>query len=153
LNEKIVLVLLVVVFLGIVAYKIIFSPFSVTIESHPNKILANSSSPVIVRVVALDRLGFRIPFERLDGKFVVREGAEKIEIVRENRDEFIFKTRGSTGRLVILYYTAVVPFPVEILLNIETAALADKSCPELISERSHRLISLPLRIVPAQAGG
>lgn len=153
MNEKVVLVLLVVVFFGIVAYKIIFSPFSVTIESYPNKILANSSSPVIVRVVALNRLGFRVPFAHLDGKFVVREGAEKIEIVREKGDEFMFKTRGGTGKLVILYYTAVVPFPVEILLNIETAALADKSCPELISERSHGLIFLPLRIVSARAGG
>ena len=126
-GKRFVIAFLLLVFLGFVLYKMIFLPISVSFESYPKKIFVYGSSPVTVKVIALNRLGFGIPFKRLDGKFVVREGTEKIEVVQEKRDEFVFRTKRSSGRLVILYYTSVVPFPVEIILNIETASVADKN--------------------------
>jgi hypothetical protein len=125
-GEKFVITFLLLVFFGFVLYKMVFLPTSVSFESYPKKIFVYSSSPVTVKIIALNRLGFGIPFKRLNGKFVVREGTEKIEVVGEKRNEFIFRTKGSSGRLVILYYTSVVPFPVEIILNIEDATVADK---------------------------
>lgn len=119
--------LLLVGFLGFVLYKLVFLPTSVSFESCPKKIFVYSSSSVTIKIIALNRLGFGVPFKHLNGKFVVREGTEKIEVVREERDEFTFRTKGSKGRLVILYYTSVVPFPVEIILNIEDATVADKN--------------------------
>ncbi len=152
LNEKFVIVFLAVILAGIVAHKAIFSPRSVTFECHPERILANSSSPIVVRVVALNRLGFRVPFEHLDGNFAIQEGAEKINIVSKNNDHLIFKTAGRTGRLVIMYFTRVVPFPVEIILNIESAALADNGCHEHGAPLVHELIFSPLAF-SMKAGG
>jgi hypothetical protein len=102
----------------------VLSTVNVTFESRPGRILTNSSYPVTIEVFPTNRLGFKVPFKHLEGKFVVSEGEEKIDIVQEKKDEFIFKTRNSSGRLVIFYYAQKVPFPVEIVLNIEGASLA-----------------------------
>ena len=131
MNERVVIVSLLVVVLGIIAYKIIFTTFSITIKSYPDKIFVDSSSPVRIKVVALNRLGLRVPFRHLDGKFVVREGVEKIEVIKVEKDEIMFNTKSSPGGLVILYYTHIVPFPVEIVLNIETATVASLKYPQL----------------------
>lgn len=124
MSRKSLLSFLIIVLAGFAIYKEMFSPISVSFESHPRKILTNSSSSIIVEIFPLNRLGFRVPFRRLDGKFVVSEGREKIDIVKEKKDEFIFKTRNSAGRLVILYYAQKVSFPVEIILYIESSSLA-----------------------------
>lgn len=125
MSEKAALGFLVLIVLGLVLYKVYFLPSTISFESKPAQILTNGSSPVIVKVYAVNKLGLRIPFRHLDGKFTVREGAEKIEVVSEEKDEIIFRTKNSTGRLVILYYTPTVPFPVEIHLDIESAAVAE----------------------------
>lgn len=129
MSERVLIISLLVVVLAVIAYKILFTTFSISIESYPDKIFVNDSSPVSVKVVALNRLGMRIPFRHLDGEFAVREGVEKIDIIKVKKDEIIFKTKNNSGRLVILYYTHVVPFPVEIVLNIETATIASLYCP------------------------
>lgn len=131
MNQRFFLLFLVFVLAGFTFYKMVLSPVSVTFaltdllwKSHPRTIFANSSSPVAVEVFPVNRLGFRVPFRHLDGKFVVSEGRDKIDIVQEQRSVLIFKTRNSTGRLIIFYYAEKVPFPVEIILNIESASLA-----------------------------
>ncbi len=124
MSRKFLLSLVIVVLAGFAIYKVMFSPVSVTFESHPRKILTNSASPISVEVFPLNRLGFRVPFGHLNGKFVVSEGGEKIDIVREKEDEFTFETRNGAGRLVILYYAQKVSFPVEIILYIENSSLA-----------------------------
>ncbi len=124
MSQKFLLLVGIVLLASVIAYKMVFSPVSVTFASYPQKILTNSSSPIMVSVFQTDRLGFRIPFGHLDGKFVVNEGAEKIDIVREDKDELLFKTRNRSGTVIILYYARKVPFPVEIVLNIEDASLA-----------------------------
>lgn len=124
MSRKFLLSFVIVVLAGFAIYKVMFSPVSVTFESHPGKILTNSESPISVEVFPLNRLGLRVPFGHLNGKFVVSEGGEKIDIVREKEDEFTFETRNGAGRLVILYYAQKVSFPVEIILYIENSSLA-----------------------------
>lgn len=124
MSQKFLLFTGIVLLVSFSIYRVVFSPVSVTFESRPVKILVNSSSTITVNVFQINRLGFRIPFKHLDGKFVVNEGTEKIDIVQNDKDEFIFKTRNSTGTVVIFYYARKVPFPVEIVLNIEGASLA-----------------------------
>lgn len=118
------MICIVIVVASFSIYKMVIAPVSVTFESCPAKILTNSSSPIVVAVFPVNRLGLRIPFGHLDGKFVVNEGSEKIDIVQEKRDELIFKTGDSVGRLVIFYYTNRIPFPIQIILNIENSSLA-----------------------------
>ncbi len=127
MKPRSILVLVLLVLVGIVVYKIVFVPVSVGITSTPKKIFINSSSPVDIRVVALNKIGFGVPFMRLQGKFEIPEGASKIQIVRTGADELMFNTKSTTGKLVVLYYTPAVPFPVEIVLNIETSAMAFRS--------------------------
>ena len=124
MNQKFLLLSIIIVLAGIVCYKMIFSPVSVSFKSHPVKILVDSPDPILLEVFPVNRLGFRIPFGHLKGKFVVSEGKEKIEVVREKEDEFVFKTGNRSGRLVIFYYAGEIPFPIEIILNIEAASLA-----------------------------
>lgn len=113
-----------IVLAGLVGYRLLLSPASVTFEYRPSVILTNSSSENVVHVFPVNRLGLKIPFVHLAGRFVVSQGKEKIDILREKNDELIFKTRNVPGRLVILYYTSTVPFPVEIILDIENASIA-----------------------------
>lgn len=113
-----------IILIGIVLYKLVFIQTSVSFECHPAKIFVYSSEPVVVKVNALNKLGFRIPFKRLYGTFVIREGIDRINIVRKERDELVFRTSGGGGRLVVLYYTMAVPIPLEINLNIQSAAVA-----------------------------
>lgn len=124
MSGKLLLSLIIIMIAGFSFYKMTFSPVSVTFESRPGKILVNSSSPVVVDVFPLNRLGLKIPFVHLEGRFVLSEGSEKIYVVKEKEDELIFQTRSSTGRLVVFYYARNIPFPVEIILNIESAAIA-----------------------------
>ncbi|MGO9482555.1 MAG: hypothetical protein ACLP05_12355 [Candidatus Kryptoniota bacterium] len=130
--ERLVIAFLLLAFAGFMLYKLVFMTTSVSFESYPKRIFIYSSSPVTVKVIALNRLGFGIPFKRLNGKFVVKEGREIIEIVGNKRDELVFRTTGTGGRLVVLYYTPTVPYPVEIILNIGTAALAGKNVGEFL---------------------
>ncbi len=132
MSAKSILALIFAVLFGIVAYKTVFSPVSIAIRSYPKKIYIDSSNPVDVKVVAVNRIGFGIPFMRLRGHFLIQEGATKIQVLKTKGDELIFRTKSATGKLVILYYTTVVPFPVEIVLNIETAAIASVDTPLLL---------------------
>ncbi len=112
------------VLLGVVAYKIVFVPVSVNMSSYPKQIFVNSSTPVDIKVVAVNRIGFSVPFMRLNGKFMVQEGAKKIQVLKAGNDEMVFNTKDTAGKLVVLYYTPIIPFPVEIVLNIETSSIA-----------------------------
>ena len=124
MNHKFLLLFAIALLISFAIYRVVFYPVSVTFKTYPVKVLTNSSSPITVDVFQINRLGFRVPFRHLDGKFVVNEGAERIDIVQEGKDRFIFKTRNSSGVVVILYYASKVPFPVQIVLNIEGASLA-----------------------------
>lgn len=124
MNWKSVLALSLVVLLAIVCYKVVFVPTSLSMKSSPEEIFASSTSPVIVKATLVNKLGLPVPFTRVDGRFIVYEGADKIHIVRTEGNELIFKTMGSTGRLVIYYYSTTIPFPVEMILNIKESAIA-----------------------------
>ena len=110
--------------LGIVCYKVIFVPTSLSMASSPDKVFAGGSSPVVVKATLINRLGIPVPFQHLSGKFVVDEGADKIDIVKTDRDELVFRTKGTKGKLVILFYSNAIPFPVEIVVNISGTAIA-----------------------------
>ncbi len=125
LKPKFFLLSLFLVALCLIGYRVIFTTTSVKVDRTRETIFVDSSSPVSVRVVAINRLGMRVPFKHLKGRFVVREGAEKITIIGTREDELIFKTNSLSGRLEILYYTGVIPFPVEIVFNIESESIAD----------------------------
>jgi len=90
----------------------------------PRKNFYEQFIPDRSEVFSINRIGLRIPFKHLDGKFVVSEGKEKIDVIQEKKDKLMFKTKNSSGRLIILYYARNVAFPVEIILNIEGASLA-----------------------------
>ena len=131
MNFRLLSFLGVIVLLSIVVYKLILSPFSLTFEvadSEANgrqvNILTDSSAPVLLTVFQVNRVGFKIPFAHLDGKFVVTQGADKIDIIREGGDNLVFRTRSEAGVLVILYYTPSMAFPLEITLRIQDASLA-----------------------------
>lgn len=124
MSGKSIIIFSLLVLLGIVGYKVVFVPTSLNMESHPQEIFASSSSPVVVKATLINRLGLPVPFERLYGKFVVYQGANKIDIVKTERNELVFKTRGSAGRLIIYFYSRTIPFPVEIILNIKQSAIA-----------------------------
>ena len=124
MSGKSIIIVAVLVLLGIVAYKVVLVPTSLNMQSQPHEIFASSSSPVVVRARLINKLGLPVPFERLYGKFVVYQGADKIDIVKTERNELVFKTRGSSGRLIIYFYSLSIPFPVEIILNIKQSAIA-----------------------------
>lgn len=124
MNWKSFLAASLLVLLVIVCYKIVFVPSSLTMRSQPEQIFASSASPVTVKATLINKLGLPVPFEHLKGKFIVYEGADKINVVRTEGNEMIFKTRGTTGRLVIYYYSGAIPFPVEIILNIRESSIA-----------------------------
>ena len=71
-------------------YKMVFMPTSVSFESYPKRIFVYSSSPVTVKVIALNRLGFGIPFKRLNGKFVVRGRERNNRNCPETREMSLF---------------------------------------------------------------
>ena len=116
--------LVFVILLGVVAYKTVFVPVSVDMTSYPGKIFVNSSAPVDIKVFALNRIGFRIPFMHLRGKFLIPEGADKIQVMKTESDQIILRPLGTSGKLVVLYYTPAVAFPVEIVLHIESSSMA-----------------------------
>ncbi len=124
LKYKIIASLVAIVVLAVVAEKIVFTTSTVAIRSDPKKIFVNSSSPVKVTVVPLNRLGFNVPFDRLNGKFVVRDGVDKIRVEKVMNNGLVFAPGHIAGRVVILYYAANLAFPVEIVLRIESAAVA-----------------------------
>ncbi len=117
----------VLVLLCIVVYKVVFVPTSMSMQTVPERIYATSSKPVTVKATLTNRLGLPVPFEHLTGKFVVYQGSHKINIVRTERDRLVFKTKGDAGRLVIYFYSAKIPFPVEIVLDIRPSAIAGLS--------------------------
>ncbi len=125
MNGKSLVAILIVLLLGIVCYKVVLVPTNLVMRTSPENIFASSSSPVVVRATLINRLGMPVPFRRLSGKFIVDEGADKIAIVKTGRDELVFRTSGQTGRLVILFYSNAIAFPVEIVLNIKGAAVAE----------------------------
>jgi hypothetical protein len=124
MSAKSLVLISAAVLLGIVCYKVVFVPTSLTMASSPNKVFASGSSPVVVKATMINRLGIPVPFRHLAGKFVVDEGADKIDVVKTESDELIFKTKGATGKLVILFYTSAIAFPVEIIVNISGTAIA-----------------------------
>ena len=124
MSAKSLIILSAALLLGIVCYKVVFVPTSLAMASSPDKVFAGGSSPVVVKAKLLNRLGMPVPFRHLAGKFVVDEGANMIDILKTERDELVFRTKGATGRLVILFYTSAVPFPVEIVVNISGTAIA-----------------------------
>ncbi|MCL4538086.1 MAG: hypothetical protein M1378_00535 [Bacteroidetes bacterium] len=119
-----VLAAAVLILLCIVAYKIVFVPTSMTMQTIPNQIFATSSRPVVVKATLTNGLGLPVPFEHLAGKFVVYQGSGKIDIIRTESDRLVFKTRGDVGRLVIYFYTTEMPFPVEVVLDIQPSSIA-----------------------------
>lgn len=124
MSAKSLILVSAAVLLGIVCYKVVFVPTSLTMASSPNKVIAGGSSPVVVKATMINRLGIPVPFQHLSGKFVVDEGADKIDIVKTDRDELVFRTKGTPGKLVILFYSNAIPFPVEIVVNISGTAIA-----------------------------
>ncbi len=124
MSAKSLIIVSAAVLLGIVCYKVVFVPTSLTMASSPDKVFAGGSSPVVVKATMINRLGMPVPFRHLSGKFVVDEGADKIDIVKTDRDELVFRTKGTTGKLVILFYSSAIPFPVEIVVNISGTAIA-----------------------------
>lgn len=124
MSGKFFLILPAVILAGFIVYRVLISPASVTFENRPSRILSNSSSENTVKVFPVDRLGLKIPFVHLVGRFIVNQGKEKIDIVAEKSDELIFRTRNVTGRLVIFYYTSIMSFPLEIILEIESTSMA-----------------------------
>ncbi len=125
MNSRSVIIFSLVLLFGIVCYKLVFVPTSMSLQSSPHDIFSVNTSPVKVKAMLTNRLGMQVPFEHLTGKFIINEGADKIDIVKTERDELIFKTKGSTGRLVILFFSNEIPFPVELVLDIRGAAIAD----------------------------
>lgn len=126
------------ILLCIVAYKVVFVPASMTVQTVPGQIYATSSTPVVVKAILTNRLGLQVPFEHLTGKFIVYQGSGKIDIIRTEGDRLIFKTKGDVGRLVIYFYTSEMPFPVEVVLDIKPSAIAGlaplhKSPPPLLA--------------------
>jgi hypothetical protein len=124
MSAKSLIVISLALLLAIVCYKVVFVPTSLAMSSSPDKVFAGGSSPVVVKATLLNRLGMAVPFRHLTGRFVVDEGADKIDVVRTESDELIFKTKGATGKLVILFYSNAIPFPVEIVVNISGTAIA-----------------------------
>ena len=124
MSTKSFLIFFSALLLGIVCYKVVFVPTSLKMNSSPETIYAGGASPVVVRAVMTNRLGMRVPFERLTGKFVVDEGGDKINIVSTEGDEIVFRTKGAAGRLILLFYSKVIPFPVEIVLDIKGSTIA-----------------------------
>ncbi|MCL5021032.1 MAG: hypothetical protein M1339_05085 [Bacteroidetes bacterium] len=124
MNGKSVILFSAVLLLGIVCYKVVFVPTSLSMHSFPEQIFVSSATPVTVKATLIDRLGLPVPFERLEGKFVVDQGGDKINVVQTKSDELVFTTKGSAGRLVIYFYSTKIPFPVEIVLNIKESAMA-----------------------------
>lgn len=130
MKGKHILLIAILLLLGIVCYKIVFVPTSLTMQSRPETVFASSTSRIIVKATLINRLGLPVPFERLAGKFVVYQGANKINIIRKESDRLVFKTRGDAGRLVIFFYSKTIPFPVEMILNIRESAIAALIPPE-----------------------
>lgn len=124
MNTRSIIIAAVLILLGIVCYKIVFVPTSLNMQSSPQEIFASSSSPIVVKATLINRLGLPVPFERLDGKFIVYQGSSKINIIKTESDELVFRTRGATGRLIIYFYSQTIPFPVEIVLDIKQSAIA-----------------------------
>ncbi len=124
MSAKSLVIVSLALLLGIVCYKVIFVPTSLAMASSPDKVFAGGSSPVVVKATLLNRLGMPVPFRHLAGKFVIDEGADKIDVVKTESDELVFKTKGATGKLVILFYTSAIAFPVEIIVNISGTAIA-----------------------------
>lgn len=139
MSGKSVLLIAAVLLLAIVCYKVVFVPTSLSMQSYPEQIFVSSASPVKVKATLIDRLGLPVPFSRLDGKFVVDQGGDKINIVQTERDELVFTTRGAAGRLVIYFYSASIPFPVEIVLNIKESAMASRISPAIAVEAVGRV--------------
>ncbi len=110
--------------MAIVSYKVVFVPVNIEIETSPSVILADAASPVVVTARLVNKLGTTVPFRRVVGKFVVTEGDDLIAVLSTTPNRITFKTGGKTGKLVILYYSRSVPFPVETVLDIKGAALA-----------------------------
>lgn len=128
---KITITLLALLALVVIVNKVIFSTFTVAIKSDPKRIFVSSSSPVKVMVVPLNRLGFYVPFDHLNGKFVVQDGADKIHILKTMENELVFTPGTTAGKVVVLYYASNLAFPVEIVLRIESASVASINRSEL----------------------
>jgi len=130
LKTSIVLVLVTAALL--VTYKLVFIPSSIGTQTTPERIFVNQSSSVVVKVVPLNRLGLRVPFRHLKGRFIIREGEDMLEVTATTSDQMTFRTRGSPGKIVIYYYTDIIPFPIEIILNVESATVASLQSRKII---------------------
>ncbi len=118
MNKNEIRLILVVLFgfSAIILVKEIFTVNSINVKIYPHHLYPDGNSTATISVISLNRFGFGVPYREFKTEFVVVEGYEKIEIISQNKNQLILKSRYEVGIVILLIKNkhTVVPMKVEI---------------------------------------
>lgn len=90
--------ILLIVFAAFLAWLFIFQIYEVKVQISNNKLNANDTNGIILKVFPLNSLGKKAPFRSVDFKINVVEGEKLIKIVHDdNKRLFQFIPKGIKG--------------------------------------------------------
>jgi hypothetical protein len=109
---------IVAVILLFLVYQYVFMIYEVTYDVNPKMLYADNSSTVTIKTKPVNSLGWEAPFRTSPAEFIIVEGSELIEVVKEDNDEglLIVRAKDSTGNVVIHVKSrnSLLPTPIEI---------------------------------------
>lgn len=115
----IVLILLVMI-LGLLAYYYIFNIYEVTFSVVPKELYADGQSTVTIKVVPLNALGFKALFRSSPAGFSIQEGADLVDIIKNDsaNGEIILKSKDKTGKVIVMIRPEHALLPSQVEINV-----------------------------------
>ncbi len=119
--------------LAVVLFNYVFSIYETKFEQDHTELYADGISTVTIRAVAINAWGFKAPFRAGTTEYLIEEGLDKIDIVKNDRQAGILVLRSKlvAGRVVVraIPEKSLLPtsFEIEIFPN---SAMEDSSAAE-----------------------
>lgn len=98
--------ILAVIFLVLVADRIIFTSSDIKVNIKPEVLRASLNSELMIEVFRVNILGLHVPFSKVDVQFVIEDGKNLIELIdEENTSSVRVRSRGVEGEALVGIYS------------------------------------------------
>jgi len=116
LNIFIIIAIFVLLIGGFVIWHYALNIYEVTVKPDKNQIYADNESILNIKVIPLNAWGFQPPFRKVKAKFTIDEGKDLVEIIKQENDLIVIKSKDKAGNLTIKVETenSLLPTLVEI---------------------------------------
>ncbi len=123
---KKITVILALILLALVADRLIFTASDTEVEIKPAILRAAPNSELSIFVFKSNIFGFKVPFSKVEVRFVIEEGANLVSLVNENiNGEVTVRSKGFEGEATVAIYSIKSGFQIKkILIKILPRDLA-----------------------------